>query len=106
MPYIRSIVQGETFFEEIIIKDSDGDPIDLSSVTKSIQCSGDLDEADFSLSDGSDTGSIEIRADRTNTENWDVGVFSVRIWLDWGASADIEHEIIHEIQLHIEAAFE
>ena len=103
-PYMIPITQGETFFQEIIVEDDDGVAVDVSTATKSIKCSNGLDADDFTLADGSETGSIEIRSDHVKTTNWILGVFTATVWLDWGASADIEKEPIFPMTIPVKAA--
>ena len=99
---VQEIVRGATFFVELKIKDSDGVAIDVSNVTKTIVTEGDqLPAVDFALTDGDDTGDIEIRALKVKTLLWPLGFTKTRIWLDWGGAFDIVDEPILDMKINV-----
>lgn len=101
--YVHSeLTIGETFFVEILIRDEDNLPEDVSSVTKSVQCSTGLSEGDFTISNGSDTGYVEIKA--ADTSAWTAGIYTVQLWFDYGATADVRYEIQLEIKVTVREA--
>lgn len=100
--FVQEIVRGATFFIELKIKDSDGEAIDLSNVTKTIVTENDqIPAADFALTDGDDTGDIEIRALKVKTLLWPLGFTKARVWLDWGGAFDIVDEPILDLKIKV-----
>lgn len=95
-PYVIDIVQGETFFVELSIKDEFGNPVNITPAAKSLEVGSPIVEADFVISAGDEVSLMEIRADGTETADWPVGKYPLQVWLDWGSLADIEHEVIFE----------
>jgi len=100
----KEITQGETFFAEVHVRDTNGVAEDIASVTKSIQCSTGLAEGDFTVTNGSGTGYVEIRATGTATALWTIGVHEIQLWFDYGTAADVEDEIQLKITLTVKAA--
>jgi hypothetical protein len=101
-PYVIEIVQGETLFIELAIKDEDGGAVDLGPATLSIVTSDGITDAQVIGTKGSpSSNSIKIRGDGSDTTNWPPGQFTLQAWLDWGAAADVEHEIIFEAQVAV-----
>ncbi len=97
-----SLVQGETFFLDLEIVDTDGTPVDVSGAAKSVTVGTGISAGDFSVTNGSSTGQVKVKA--TNTSTWPVGVTPMRVWFDFGASADVEDEVQIEVDIAVEAA--
>jgi len=102
--YVIELVQGATLFREIAVLDSDRVEVDVSAATKSVQIGTGIVEGNFTVVQGSENHLIEIRADGTNTALWPVGSYALRVWLDWGASADIEDEVIFSATIVVRVA--
>ena len=102
-PFVVPVVQGATMFREIAVLDSDRVAVDVSSTAKTIQIGEGINEVDVTVSQGDSDELIEIRADRDETLNWPIGDYPFRIWLDWGAAADIEDEVILRGIFRVEA---
>lgn len=100
----REIYQGETFFAEVHIRDSNGASENLAAVGMSVQCATGLDENDFTLSTTTEAGHLIIRADGTDTATWPVGTHKIQLWFDYGAAANVEDEIQLEILLTVKEA--
>ena len=99
---VHEIVRGETFFLELKVKDTSGAAVNLSGVTKTIVTENDqIPAADFALTDGDDTGDIEIRALKVKTDVWVLGFTKARIWLDWGGASDIVDEVILSLKINV-----
>ena len=97
--YVIEVVRGTTLFREIAILDSDREPIDVSLATKSVQVGDGLSEVDFTVNQGTASHLIELRSVGAQTAAWPLGSFPLRIWLDWGVSADVEDEVIFSATL-------
>lgn len=102
--YVMEVYQGATLFREINVRDEGGSPVDMSTATISVDVSEDLDAADFTAVIGSENHTIELRADGNKTRDWPVGEHIVQIWLDWGAAADVEDEVIFQGIISVKGA--
>lgn len=103
-PYIIEITQGETLFREIVVKDEGGTPVSLTGATPSVVTSRAISDTDFTITKPGETGYLELRADRDQTSLWPDGQHTLQVWLDWGPSADVEHEIILEVTIAVRSA--
>jgi hypothetical protein len=98
------IYQGETFFKEVRLRDETGVSEDLSGVTKTVQCSSEISESDITVTDGTETGYVEIRADADQTASWPPGEHEIQLWFDYGVLANVEDEIQLIIRLKVREA--
>jgi hypothetical protein len=101
-PYVTEIVQGETLFLELAVRDETGNPVSVIGTTLSIVTSDPIVDAQVvGLIGEPATNSIKIRGDGSDTTNWPPGQFTLQAWLNWGGAADVEDEIIFEAQVAV-----
>ena len=100
--YVIEITQGETLFLELNVRDEVGDAVDLTPAVKSVQVQDPLVADSFTLTGTGST--LKLRADGIDTGFFPAGQYNIQIWLDWGSSADIEHEIIFEFYVKVRSA--
>ena len=98
------IYKGETFFKEVRFRDETGVSEDPSGVTKTVQCSSEISEADITVTDGTETGYVEVRADGDQTANWPEGEHTIQLWFDYGTLASVEDEVQLIIRLKVREA--
>lgn len=98
--YTIPITKGETFFLELVVKDSGGQDVDLTDATPSIDVeeTASLEVGDFTVTTAvtAETGvlsTIKIRAVDTLTSAWQPTTSKFQVWLNWPGE-DIEDEII------------
>ena len=102
-PYLIEITQGETLAREFRLVDDDGDPVDVTSASKSAKCAS-LSVSDFGFGISAETGVFPLTADGLATLNWPPGVHMVQVWFDWGSLVALRYERIFDIKLAVRKA--
>jgi len=104
-----ALVRGEDLHQEFRVLDSDGAVVDVSSSAGSMSavCENKAIEADLTLdvTDGA-SGSLYLGGLSGLTASWPVGVWGIRLWMDW-ASASVKPniEVLVELRLTVKEGF-
>lgn len=105
--YTLPITKGETFFLELVIKNTDQSGVDLTNaaVSVDVQETASLEPSDFTITtevtpELGTTSTIKIRAVDTITSAWQPTSSKFQVWLNFPGE-DVEDEIILEAVIDV-----
>lgn len=100
-----ALVRGEDLHQEFRVLDSDGLVVDVSSGAGvlSAACESSAILADLSLDvSGGSSGVFYLVGAAAETASWPVGVWRVRVWVDWAdAGVNPNKEVLVSVRLSV-----